>query len=99
MAGRVEVEVTVPWPFRAVATDNGTVTTKLLALVAVPAGVVTVTGPVAAPAGTNAWMATLDCTVKVALTPLNVTEVAPVRLEPLIDTLVPTAPLEGAKLA
>ena len=92
----------MPWPFPAIATDNGTVgtvTVKLLVLVALPAGVVTVTGPVAAPAGTTAWIAASDCTVKVALNPLNVTEVAPVRPEPLIVTLVPTAPLAGAKLA
>jgi len=31
--------------------------------------------------------------------PLNVTVVAPVKPEPLIDTLVPTGPLAGAKLA
>ena len=99
MGGRVDVEVMVPWPFPAFATDNGTVTMKLLALVAVPAGVVTLTDPLAAPAGTNAWIAMSDRTVNVALTPLNVTEVAPVRPEPLIVTLVPTAPLAGAKLA
>src|SRR5690349_20066092 len=75
------------------------VTVKLLVLVALPAAVVTVTGPVAAPVGTMAWIAASDCTVKVAPSPLNVTEVAPVRAEPLIVTLVPTGPLAGAKLA
>ena len=34
----------------------------------------------------------------VALTPLNVTAVAPVKFVPLIVTLVPTAPLVGVKL-
>jgi len=35
--------------------------------------------------------------VNVALTPLNVTAVAPVKFVPLIVTLVPTAPLVGVK--
>ena len=34
-----------------------------------------------------------------AFTPLNVTAVAPMKLEPLIVTLAPTAPLAGVKLA
>ena len=37
-------------------------------------------------------------TVKLALTPLNVTPVAPVKLVPLIVTLVPVGPLAGVKL-
>ena len=37
-------------------------------------------------------------TVKLALTALNVTPVAPVRFVPLIVTLVPTGPLVGVKL-
>ena len=36
--------------------------------------------------------------MKLALTPLNVTDVAPVKFVPLIVTLVPTGPLAGAKL-
>jgi hypothetical protein len=39
-----------------------------------------------------------EVTVKVALTPLNVTAVAPVKFVPLIATLVPTGPLVGVKL-
>ena len=35
--------------------------------------------------------------VKLALAPLNVTPVAPVKLVPLIVTLVPTGPLVGVK--
>src|SRR5256712_3662269 len=69
------------------------------ALVAVPPGVVTLSGPVVAPAGTVAWIAVLEVTVKVALTPLKATAVAPVKFVPLIVTLVPTGPLPGAKLA
>src|SRR2546430_7253028 len=37
-------------------------------------------------------------TVKLALTPLKATAVAPVRLVPLMVTLVPAGPLVGAKL-
>jgi hypothetical protein len=36
--------------------------------------------------------------VKLALTPLNATYVAPVRVVPPIVTLVPTGPLAGVKL-
>jgi hypothetical protein len=39
-----------------------------------------------------------EVTVKFALTPLNVTVLAPSRLVPLIWTLVPTGPLVGPKL-
>src|SRR5207245_137037 len=49
-------------------------------------------------AGTAAWIAAAEVTVKLALTPLNATAVAPVRLVPLIVTLVPAGPLVGAKL-
>src|SRR5438477_562074 len=74
-------------------------TVNELALLAVPPGVVTLTGPVVAPAGTVAWIAVSEVTVKVALIPLNVTEVAPLKFVPLIVTLVPTGPLVGVKLA
>ena len=37
-------------------------------------------------------------TVKLALTLLNATALAPVKLVPLTVTLVPTGPLEGVKL-
>ena len=73
-------------------------TRKLVALVAVPAGDVTLSGPVVAPAGTVVWIAVSDVTVNVALTPLNATAVAPLKLVPLTVTLIPTAPLVGAKL-
>ena len=49
-----EVEVTVPLPFPAFLAVNVAFTVKLLVLVAVPAGVVTLSGPVLAPAGTVA---------------------------------------------
>ena len=73
-------------------------TRKFAALVAGPAGVVTLNGPDVAPAGTVVWIAVSDVTVNVALTPLNATAVAPVKLVPLIVTLIPTAPPVGAKL-
>src|SRR5439155_3983323 len=73
-------------------------TKKLAALVAGPAGVVTLNGPVVAPAGTAVWIAVSDVTLNVALTPLNATAVAPLKLVPVIVTLIPTAPLVGAKL-
>src|SRR5438876_6083075 len=43
-------------------------------------------------------MAVAELTVKLALVPLNVTAVAPVKAVPLIVTLVPTGPLVGVKL-
>src|SRR5207249_2857681 len=72
---------------------------KLAELVAVPPGVVTLTGPVVAPAGTVAWIAVSEVTVKVALVPLKATAVAPLKLVPLIVTLVPTGPVVGERLA
>ena len=77
---------------------GGVSTVKLLALVAVPPGVVTLSGPVVAPTGTVAEIEVEEITVKLALTPLNVTAVAPVKFVPLSITLVPTGPLVGAKL-
>jgi hypothetical protein len=57
-------------------------------------GVVTVRGPVVAPAGTDVVIVPAESTVKVAATPLNETAVAPVK--PVIVTLVPTGPKIGA---
>jgi len=71
------------------------VTVKLLPLVVVPAGVVTEIGPVVAPAGTVALICVDEFTKKVALVPLKLTAVAPVKLSPLISIIVPTAPLGG----
>ena len=55
---------------------------KLVELVAVPPAVVTVTGPVVAPAGTVVTICVAVFDVIVALTPLNFTEVAPIRFVP-----------------
>ena len=73
-------------------------TVKLLELVAVPKGVVTLIGPVVAPAGTVAVILVLELTVKLEFAPPNATTVAPVKFVPLIVTLVPTEPLVGVKL-
>src|SRR5437879_5335809 len=96
----LELEVRVPLPLPAFAAVNATptLTVKLLVLVAVPPGVATLSGPVVAPAGTVAWMAVADVTVKLALTPLNVTAVTPAKFVPLMVTLLPNSPLVGVKL-
>jgi hypothetical protein len=79
-------------------TVGGLMTVKLLALLAVPAGLVTLIGPLAAPAGTVAVIVLAEFTLKPALVPLNSTAVAVLKLVPLIVTLVPTGPLPGVKL-
>src|SRR5256885_3254602 len=84
--------------FSSTIGDTEVPTVKLLALLAVPAEVVTLIGPVVAPAGTAAVMVVAEPTVKVAFVPLNSTAVAPVKLVPLMVTLVPTGPLVGVKL-
>jgi hypothetical protein len=71
------------------------VTVKFVALIAVPLAVFTVIGPVVAPVGTLATICVAAFDVIVAITPLNFTQVAPVRLVPLIVTEVPTDPLDG----
>ena len=58
----------------------------------------TVTFPVVAPAGTIALICVDELTAKLALTPLNLTDVVPVKFVPLIFTLLPTVPLVGEKL-
>lgn len=71
------------------------VTVKSDVLVAVPPGVVTLMRPVVAPVGTVAVILVAELTMKVAVTPLNLTEVAPVKFVPLIVTVVPTGPDVG----
>jgi len=73
-------------------------TVNALELVAVPPAVVTLICPVEAPEGTTAVIDEDVAIVKLALTPLNFTAVAPVKLVPLIVTTIPTAPLVGEKL-
>ena len=72
---------------------------KALGLVPVPPGPVTVIGPVVDPAPTVALIFELDLMLKLlAFVPLNLTAVAPVKLEPLMDTFVPALPFAGVKL-
>src|SRR5262245_4965379 len=70
-------------------------TAKLVALVAVPPGVVTLMGPVVAFGGTVAVICVLPLTVKAAARPLNFTAVAPVKARPEIVMAVPGAPAVG----
>jgi hypothetical protein len=72
------------------------VTVKIWVLVAVPAGVVTVTGPLPrADCGTVAVMCASESTVNRADLPAIVTDVAPARALPLIATELPRVPLVG----
>ena len=72
---------------------------KAPGLVPVPPGPVTVIGPLVVPAPTVALIFELDLMLKLlAFVPLNLTAVAPVKLEPLIDTFVPVLPFAGVKL-
>jgi hypothetical protein len=76
--------------------DPAAVTVKLVALAAVPPGVVTLIVPLVAPVGTTAVICVAESTVKlVAAVRLNVTSVAPVRFVPVMTTVVPTGPLIG----
>jgi len=79
--------------------DGDWVTMKLVALMAGPATVVTVRGPVVAPPGTSTriWP-DVSLLILVAAIPLNCT-VALLRLAPEIVTLVPTHAAAGLKLA
>jgi hypothetical protein len=74
------------------------VTVKFPELRSVPLGVVTEIFPFVAPAGTVAVIRVSFTTEKLAETPLNLTDVAPVNRVPLIVTDVPTGPLVGLKL-
>lgn len=78
-------------------TVGGGSTVKVLALAAVPPGVVTLIGPLVAPPGTAALIWVADATVYVAATPLKATALAPTRPVPLSVTGAPTAPLVGLK--
>lgn len=66
--------------------------------VALTPEVVTAIFPVIAPGGTVAAICVLVSSVNAEVTLLNVTLVAPVKVVPVIVTVVPTAPLVGLKL-
>jgi hypothetical protein len=68
---------------------------KLVALVAVPSGFVTVMGPVVAPAGTVAVICVAELTVNTAVVPLNFTAVVPAKFVPVMTTDLPTLPTVG----
>ena len=75
--------------------ERAGITPKLVELVLLPSGVVTVTGPVSAPDGTVAVIVVSDTTVNAAARLLKVTEVAPVKALPLIVTEDPTVAEDG----
>jgi hypothetical protein len=77
--------------------NGGAISNVNTTLVAVPAGVAIVIGPVVAPIGTTAAILVSFTIVKLlAATPLKLTLVAPVRFAPLITTVIPIEPLGGA---
>ena len=87
-----------PTSVRCVRSVYG-VTLNIVALLALPPGVVTAIFPVLAPVGAVAVAFVAELTVKVgAFTPPKVTFVAPVKPDPVIVTCVPTGPLVGMKL-
>src|SRR5436190_23954432 len=73
------------------------VTVNTAALWSVPAGVLTRILPVVAPVGTVAVIRTADSTTNTEGELLKLTLVAPVRLTPVMATIVPIFPLAGAK--
>ncbi|WP_316410225.1 hypothetical protein [Mesoterricola sediminis] len=74
-------------------------TVKLVELVALPPGVARAILPVVAPEGTTAVAEVAFSTVKeLAAVPLNFTDVVPMKLVPVMVTVVPTPPLLGLKL-
>jgi hypothetical protein len=73
-------------------------TPNAVGLVLLPAGVVTVMGPLKAPEGTVAVILESETTVNAAVTPLKVTLVAPLKPLPLIATDDPTVADVGETL-
>lgn len=73
-------------------------TVKLDTEVAVPLEVVRLILPVLAPTGTDVVIVVALLTVKAAVVPLNLSDVAPERFVPVTVTLSPANPLVGAKL-
>jgi hypothetical protein len=74
----------------------GCLTMNVWALAPVPPALVTATGPEVAPAGTFAEICVAELTVKFAAgTPPKLTMVAPVKLAPVMTTVVPTLPVPG----
>jgi hypothetical protein len=72
------------------------VTANEIEVEAVPEGVVTLIGPLVAPAGTDVWIRVVEMTLNTAEVPLNETAVAPAKLDPVSVTVVPGVPEVGA---
>jgi len=90
----------LPMAGRKLETVGAGTKVKAEELIPVPPRVVTLIGPVLAPAGTVALMEVALATENVvADVALNRTAVAPVRLTPVIVTEVPAPPAAGRKLA
>jgi hypothetical protein len=68
------------------------ITRKIVLLNSVPLGIVTLTFPVVAPAGTVVVISDAETTVKVAAAVLKMTELALVRFVPRMVTLAPALP-------
>ena len=86
------------WNPVIVGAPAATPTVKFDALVADPAGVETVIGPVVAPEGTVVEICVLVAEMTVAATPLNSTvscEDVVLKPVPLMTTEVPTGPVRG----
>ena len=72
------------------------VTWNALLLLRVPLGVITLTVPLVAPAGTVVVISVAETTVNVAAVPLKLTPVVPVRFVPRMMTAAPTSPDAGS---
>ena len=79
-------------------TVGSLITIKLSAVVTTPPGVFTVIFPVEAVAGTVAVIWVSEFTVKLADVAPKLTLVAPVKVIPVIVTVVPAGPVLGVKL-
>src|SRR5438552_3135446 len=96
-----ELLVGSAWPAAwSIVTVGGVVspTVKLAALLAVPPGVVTLIGPLVAPAGTVVVIAVAELTVQAPLMPLNGLLKAAVKLVGQMFTRSPTAAAWSVKL-
>jgi hypothetical protein len=94
---RLRPQIVTIWPTIALPgvarTTTGGGTMKDLALVAVPPGVVTATGPLLAATGTTALRRDGDSREKTAAgAPLKVTPLAPSRCAPMMTTVCPAIP-------
>jgi hypothetical protein len=84
-------------PGRSAKSVGGGVRLNVAEEVAVPAGVVTLTGPLVAPVGTVSVNCESDTTVNSAATPFTVTAVAPMKCAPETVTTAPAVPVVGER--